>query len=425
MTIPPLSNMQIFEKDHITIGYIEINNISPLIVHVSINNTDLRVKLQNSITGTRYNVSFPPNLVDEIYLPPRISEDIFETCDEIKYLFENDEIEMAICVADYMYGVYTTYLNREIRQNSRKGYATRFLEKLVDITREWEIRNDFLIHKGSPYYFLTSFYLSVRDIDSAFASMFKAIEEDKRSKPLITGNADDYKDAPAYKYASLIDDDGNYLYESVVKIRTFLSNILSDHNNNATTLVSISDIDAKFLNNDDFEELKFVFVYNLEKYIKYVEQFKEFKLTNQFYELVNSNNIFDLCLLIDKILEKKYTTMYNHQFPGQRIYFGGLVWCLFQEKGWISGIQHAGVLKRQLSPQVLDMDPRNALSNLESNDVLLNDSPINYEMRLMLLVWKLRNYGAHTIKREQSFVEDYEKYMKWVLGALFTSIECL
>lgn len=71
----------------------------------------------------------------------------------------------------------------------------------------------------------------------------------------------------------------------------------------------------------------------LKKYIKYKQQFKELKISNQFYELINSNNLFNLCLLVDKILEVKYSTKHNRLFPNQRIYFGGLVWCLFHDKG--------------------------------------------------------------------------------------------
>ncbi len=211
MTLPRSLIIQSFDKDHISIGYAEINNLS-VMVYVTINNVDLRTKLQNSITGVRYTVSFPPNLTDTLELPSQISNDIFETCEEIKYLYENGEIERAIGVADYMFGVYTTYLDKVMQTNTSINYSTRFLEKIIDFTRDWEERNNFLIHKGSPYYFLTSFYLSVKDIDSAFASMFNAIEEDKRSKPLITGNDDDYKNAPAYKYASLVDDRDNYLH---------------------------------------------------------------------------------------------------------------------------------------------------------------------------------------------------------------------
>jgi len=65
------------------------------------------------------------------------------------------------------------------------------------------------------------------------------------------------------------------------------------------------------------------------------------------------------------------------------------------------------------------------LHNLFNNQIYYNEIPINNEMRIMLLVWRLRNWGAHTIKKEDIFVIQYEDIIKWLLWSILIAIEAL
>lgn len=347
------------------------------------------------------------------------------TFNAIITLYDNNKKGLSISLADYFFNNYKEISWNIIRTQGSKNLAGEFLEALLLKTIEWERRRKRLIHKGTPYYFLTSIYLAMNDIDSGFASMFKAIEEDKRTKVDATQNEDEYKKSAAYKYASLLDDKFNYLYQSVMRIRNYLSGILTTFNKNTIYNLTLNDIDKKFFDNDDLEELKFVFVYLMEKYLKYSAQFSELKISNEFYELRNSSNIFDLCIIIDKILENKYEHKYRITFPNRSLYLGGLIWCLFDDKGWISGIAHAGNLKRKLSPKILDMSPERTFYHITSGSVTLNGVSITNVMGVMLLVWRLRNWGAHTIKREKVFVNKYEEIFEKLLWSFLIAVESL
>lgn len=425
MTSRPPPSLYSDDENNIQISYLDTQDIFPLIVDARINDENISEIIGDCLNELKYKLTPASPWDEEIILPDSLNEIMDITFNAIRNLYDNDEKYLSVSLADYFFNLCAKLSWKIIAVNGSKNLASEFLEILILKTREWEDSRGILIHKGTPYYFLTSIYLSMNDVDSGFASMFKAIEEDKRTKYDATNNYDEYKKSAAYKYASLLDDKFNYLYHSVMRIRSYIDGVINIFNQNTTYNLSLNDVDQKFLNNDDMEELKFVFVYVLEKFLKYHDQFSEFKLSNEFYELRNSSNIFELCIIVDKILEKKYESKYRITFPNRRLYLSGLVWCLFDDKGWITGINHAGELKDNLSPNILDMSPERTFHHITSGSATLSGVPISNEMGAILLTWRLRNWSAHTLKREKIFVSKYQELFERLMWAFLIAIEAI
>ena len=428
MTKLPPREIHVYKKDHIEIEYFDIPDYDlPYILSIRVNDEDLRSSIYESLKGVSYRIQDISPWDENIYLPDNIDNIIEIFLPSIIYSCDNGEKLLSIAFADYFFNHFASFCWSVINTHGSKNIACKFLEILTSKIRTWELKEERLIHKGTPYYFLTALYFSMNDIDSGFASMFKAIEEDRRTKGGALEDIYAYKRSPAYMYASLIDNEQNYLYNSVKKLRDFLNHIIDEFNQFTSYNLSLEDLDIKFLNvlDNKIEEIKYLFIYGVEKYLKYKEQFKELQIENDFYKIKNSSNIFEFCLIADKILETKYETTYRNSYPGRPIYISGLILCLFNDKGWIPNIPEIRQFQNNLSPKVIQQDPKLMLHNLFNNPIYYNGIPINNEMRIMLLVWRLRNWGAHTIKKEEIFVTQYEDIVKWLLWSILIAIETL
>lgn len=169
----------------------------------------------------------------------------------------------------------------------------------------------------------------------------------------------------------------------------------------------------------------YLFVYCLENLLKYEKQFKHLPVKNDFYQLRNASSIFDFCLIADKILEYKYEGKFRSLFPRKHPTIAGMIWCLFDDKGWIANIPHAGELKNKLNPKVLNLEPDKAVPLLLRMNVSLDGSPLSIQMAMMILVWLLRNWGGHRIKRQQVFVDSYFDIAKWLVWSIFIAVGTL
>jgi hypothetical protein len=234
-----------------------------------------------------------------------------------------------------------------------------------------------------------------------------------------------YRQSPAYRYVSLEDNNANYLYDLVSKMRNFLSTQISEFNKASMRVssqkVNLSLLDKKLLENPDLEEVMFIFVYSIENFLKYKEQFGDLVIGNEFYQLRNASSIFDFCLVTDKILELKYGSC----FPESQRTIGRLVWSLFGDRGWIQNVRSLGELAQLLTPSVLDREPDKSVPDLLGMKVTINNDTLSVEMTAMVLAWALRNWGAHRIKRQEIFITKYYEIVKWLIWSILVSIEAL
>ena len=401
----------------------DINNDPfPLLTDVFFNSK----KLDEEIS--RFSLQGRVNHVPPFEVSCKIPEDLkrisFAFFDEVHRIWQFVDKKIAVSLADYYFNVFSHCFWRKYSGQGYHLLATKALEAACSLATEWESLNQNRhVHKGTPYYFLTSSYMLSGDLDSMYASIFKAIEEDKKSKGASLNNLDAYKDSPAYSYLVLKDSSKNYLYGAIKNIRTILNDYIKELNQLTNWNFSLKEMDQKF-STPDLEDIRFLFNYSLESYLKYQNQFAELPIQNDFYRIRNAQNIFDMCLVVDKILETRFENDFL-AIPRRRrneMTIANGVYHLFDHKGWITGIPNPGSLKGELEPKVLDIKPDDALPLLFRNDVTLNGNPISVPMSVFIMTWLLRNFAGHHIERQRVFTDNYGDIIKRVLWATLISL---
>jgi hypothetical protein len=182
---------------------------------------------------------------------------------------------------------------------------------IIDLAKNWEKRHlGVSLHIGTPLYFLAQAYLLMQNNDKAFAYLIKSIEDDtKLAEPCSMLNYP--TNEPAYRTACLIDHQGNYMYEFIVKpLRSEIANSIRNYNGLFGTeshLTSIADLDHKFLqrrntNKIKVEHIKYLFVLELMKLL----QLRTVKIDSEFFPTLLLNRLFGLSLVVDKLLYALY-----------------------------------------------------------------------------------------------------------------------
>jgi len=372
-------------------------NSIPHVLKVEFNGKDLS-QLINKYNSTNFvGIRKYGSYRERVSLDSQFRTFAYQIFDEIHNL-QTTNLGLSVGCADYFFNHVCSFYWDLIVNKGSKNLACAFLEEICLMVNKWENRSR-RIHKGTPYYFLTFSYREMGDIDSAFASAFKAIQEDKKSVDPILG-VGSYKTSPAFKYASIIDDKANYLYDVVMEIRDMINEYISKFQGHVSYQFSITDIDNKFLQgNPDLEDVGHFFVYTLESINKYLNQIPTLP-KNDFYKLKNCRDIFNLCLVIDKILQHKYEAIFKNYRPRRPMYISDAIVLFFDEKGWIPTLTNAQKRNPKgninIQPQ-LPNSTTQKINKILSNTYPLtfNGSTVNDEMRFMILAYCLRNIGAH------------------------------
>ena len=106
---------------------------------------------------------------------------------------------------------------------------------------------------------------------------------------------------------------------------------------------------------------------------------------------------------------------------------------LFEEKGWIDKLnekQKKNPYKSlKFDPKLKDLekDPKKFIDpeKLIKTKITYHGKPLSFDMRVILLAWKLRNYAAHNIEKQQIFVKKFSKIVEWLLFAVFIAVSTL
>ena len=214
----PLSNQVIIGP--FNIRYNDKPGDTPEILAALYNNNDLHNLININVSSTLVGTYKYEPYNEHICISSNFEKVAFEIFDEIINV-KRINPSFAVALADFFFQrCCIVYWNLIINIGS-KNQACVFLEKICELVDKWEKSRKQEIHKGTPYFFLTFIYRELGDIDSAFASAFRAIKEDIASKDPILG-VGAYRNSPAFKYVSIKDDKANYLYNDVMEIRKFM-----------------------------------------------------------------------------------------------------------------------------------------------------------------------------------------------------------
>jgi hypothetical protein len=271
---------------------------------------------------------------------------------------------------------------------------------------KWENANSVKLHKGTPYHFLAEEYLTAGNIDTGFLFVHNAVEEDKRLATL-TATPSTYKNCPAYLFASLVDDPNNSLYYMVQEMKHFVVSFINSYTTTFSAF-TFNEFDTKFLRNDNLEDAKFVFVYNMYLLVQQSKLPPELS-NNDFCRLRNLDILADLGIIIDKVLEQR--------FGGDMM--NANVEALSTLKGWLTTDELAQ-LKGNLR---FKENPTTLIPRLLPLSLTFNGNPVPKELVCTLIALRLRNYGSHTLKSQSIFYTQYSDLIQMIMHALFIAVK--
>jgi len=394
------------------VGNFTIKYDNSQVFSITINGKEIRSLIQEEmkVFNIKFN-KFRP-IISKIELPEgihKLATDIFHL---IKQLSNEEEM---VCLTAYLATYFFDSFNNIWEGLLSKGYhvvTTKFYEAIIQLALDWESSPcGCHIHKGSPYFFLAYTYLMYGDIDKGFIYMYNAIEDDIYLNELCPSL--NYPDnAPVYKTACLKDDRYNAMYPLVVEVRNSLKRFIERYNNQLGRNLNVETIDQKFLTNKSLEEIKYYFVYTFWRLNEIYFKIRKELIRNDFSKLQCLNLFFNLCLVLDKLLQR------NSKFGKDTL--GENIQMLCGTKKWLSRDENKE-FRKAIGWQSNDIDI--IISKLLSKPKMPNGKGIVTEAQYLLIAWKLRNYGGHNITSQSILVKEFDRLCDILMSCIFLAIE--
>jgi hypothetical protein len=283
------------------------------------------------------------------------------------------------------------------------------------VVENWEATHE-IVHKGTPYYFLAATYLAQGDIPSAYIYFFNAIEQDKINFPTIGKNL---HAAPAYLTTSLVDNRNNALYNDVViPLRAYLQSFLTQYCAKTGSTLSLSDVDTRFLQHNDFEDVKKFFVASIHEIYHLSSLNSSHLINNDYSKLKISDTLFNISLILDQILQKRFPAAGSRHDMGNSIYRLALhhIWTVDN---------NARVFLNHIIPKLNSGSPDQILPSILDGTATLNGNALNPQQKAIFLAYHLRNFGGHNIDTQNILVNRYREILTTIMDAFFTAIDAL
>jgi hypothetical protein len=351
-----------------------------------------------------------------IQLPEEIKKLIVSICDAIIELKKHGKHCLAAHLATSCFEALTSFPN-SLMTNAQYVLACRYWLEVLSHVRDWESKHNAKIHKGHPYFFLAFAYLLSGDFDTGFVYAYNAIKDDEALGRVCPHLGYPQK-APIYQTALMLDDEPNTMDALVRNLRRELEQHIATYNTEFLRSFSIQDFDAKFLRNTapDFENLRYLFVFCFWSLSNLRRKTSLEILQNDFSRLRNLNLIFNLCLIIDKLLEAN-PTVAEHKM-------GSNVMKVCKDKGWLSQVE-LKKLEVVYKIDVSDDDPDRVLKTLLPMKVTVGSKSVPKEAICYLIAWNLRNYGGHNIAQQNSLVRQFDVILAILMRCIILSIDIL
>lgn len=400
--------MGTFSCGHITIEFSNDGKAERILT----NGTDIRT-IVFQLTSVP-SIGRAPVLPDELH---QLANQVFDAIDDLVRKGLNTFV--ALTAADRFFESFTL-LPRYLSSFGFQLAASQTWAQLIQWTLVWEKSHSTQIHKGTPFFFLGMNLIFQGDIDTGFLFIYNAMEGDKASYRAM-GQADRYKQAPAYMTATIVDNPANVLHETVVRpIRGAISNYVTSFSQATNLPYTLGDFQACFLGNPDLEieKLVFFFVYNMYVHIQR-NRFKQLPqfFDNDFSKIKNLDSIFNMCLIIEELLQHRFGK------TGTNYFISDGVLDLVAAKTWITAGKTREETEKQFFSKLagvdLRLDPSTTVPVILSGNITYGGLPITPELRYLLLAWHLRNYGGHNIRVQDVLVKSYDQIFEWLIYALF------
>jgi hypothetical protein len=390
-----------------------IRRTSPLVIQLNATGSVASV-LQN---GAPLAQTLAANISQTGVTPQfhRILEDVLT---HIVTLPHNQRVR-AIEIADKLFeGLFGAYQIRYGLGNPRQ--LADYWYSVLDFLRPWE-RVHRRVHKGTLYFWLGYSHLAMGDVASAYFAFYEAINEDRRIYPAL---GRPYTQSPAVLTMTLSDTPTNALHPAVVvPLRNELANLLSSYQMVAGSHLSMHDVDSKFLQNPMFTDLAIIFVSTFHELFN-LRRLVNDRHPNQFEKLRLGNLLFNLCLVVDQLLEHRFLR-YSREFKKGDRDMGKAVYEIFLSKDITSrsATPFGGFFRNLHPPKRTSL--ANALTVFLSNGATFDGVSLRSEINCVLVAYRLRNFHAHNIKAEAILVSRYPDLYSSVMKSFFFAVENL
>jgi len=277
----------------------------------------------------------------------------------------------------------------------------------LEIAYEWGKKHQSKrIHKGTPYYFWGVTCILNGDLEKGFLLMHQALEEDKTSHQTNTPKT------PAYSFVTLdYEKQDQFFRPKVIEIARFIDEKLEAYRLSRCGTLTLQDFKLKFLEST-LHEVVFHFVFTTFRLKKLLTEVEQRLTQNIFSSLLQTDVIFDICLIVDNILKQKNPSR----------------WKFFEHLKFLSSRSSLNLNEQRLKElgNAFKTDFSNTLQKLLSSQYHYQDgtAPSHVEEDLAI-TYGFRNFGAHKIENQPVIYQNFNEITQRILNALCFSIEKL
>ncbi|MFW9988488.1 MAG: hypothetical protein ACFFC3_07520 [Candidatus Odinarchaeota archaeon] len=308
---------------------------------------------------------------------------------------------------------------------------------ILDEVHEWEEQNNFKIKKSIPFFRNTTNFLDIGNFDFAFYYAHKSLEEDKDHCLKENPNYD-YHTSPAFLFVSMNMEKRQYLYWTIRDFVKKLEEFIDKYNNRFNENFSYQIMKNRFFSNyTEFEDEILYFTYLFMTRFYKVYNIETFELyDNEFAKMRNLNYILSFCILIDQILGKRINaTNTKETFFSYKSYklIEQLSNGLFseqsnQDRKFIK--KKVRFYKSSLYFSYPKLSTRSIKFMLKRNKKIypFNSSYTDKENKKIIntmLIYFLRNHGAHDLKLEYLDTKTFQDLLEALLFQIFIVIQTL
>lgn len=212
-------------------------------------------------------------------------------------------LQNAHTAGDKLYENFTTITNLLM---SRGEYflATIVWRQAISVVSKWERRRRAKVHKGTPYYFWAEAEILNGNVDFGFMLMHRALEEDKRYWQIVGLTMP--PTTPGYYFVSLNSRSASQHFLVVVKkMRRVLQKRIWSYRKTLKGKLTIRMFERKFLQNLNYEDLAFYFVYSLFLIARQRQSAKLQIANSNIARNILARSLFNLTLILEQMGRSK------------------------------------------------------------------------------------------------------------------------
>jgi hypothetical protein len=297
---------------------------------------------------------------------------------------------------------------RQYLAQRRYSEASSIWQLALEIAYEWENQNpNKRIHKGTPYYFLGATHLLNDEMGRGFLLMHQALEEDKKTHNVSAPST------PAHAFVTLDHEKQDQFFRAkLVEIAKFANELLAKYSAERGGALSLEEFRFKFLEDTGLPETVFYFIFTVFRLEKLLRGTDSRLMESVFASLLETNTIFDLCVIIDEAIKSKNTTADNQSFYDQARFLSA------QAKLSLDGNKLGKI------NQDFQADFPKTLGELLSSNYAYEDgtTPLPIEADLAI-AYGFRNFGAHKIEDQPVVYQNFADIVQRILNTLFFAVE--